>query len=307
MATMAELAVPYAGGTLDRASERRADSDWLAEVRGRPGSRVVPLWRDRFLVAGERRLPVSLPAADSDLMLDQTVFLGLDRDAGVFAVDLSTLDEQAAVQAAGADESQDLRAMVDRLPPAAAAELAYARGILGWSRTHRFCGACGDGTDPREGGHVRLCRGCGRMLFPRIEPAVIVLVEAPEPPRRCLLVRHRGADPGAFAAVAGFVEIGESFEDAVRREVAEEAGIAVEDVRYQASQPWPFPSGVMIGYRARATSTAAVPDGDEIEEARWFTAAELVEHRARRRRSGAPARTDSIERVLVGSWLGGES
>jgi NAD+ diphosphatase len=137
-------------------------------------------------------------------------------------------------------------------------------------------------------------------LFPRIEPAVIVLVEAPDPPRRCLLARHSGAGPDSFALLAGFVEIGESLEDAVRREVAEEAGVTLTTVTYQASQAWPFPAGLMIGFSARATSDFTAVDGDELIEARWCTGAEL---RARRRARGSLDNVDSIGNFLLESWL----
>lgn len=141
--------------------------------------------------------------------------------------------------------------------------------------------------------------GCGRLLFPRIEPAVIVVVEAPGAPPRCLLGRHRGAAAGAFALIAGFVDIGESLEDAVRREVAEEAGVPVGEVRYQGSQAWPYPAGIMVGFRARATSEVIAVDHDELTEARWFTRAGLAAHRAARPRTHG----DSIGTHLLDAWL----
>ena len=143
-----------------------------------------------------------------------------------------------------------------------------------------------------------MCRDnrCGKLLFPRIEPAVIVLVEAPGAPRRCLLGRHQGAAAGVYATLAGFVEIGESLEDAVRREVAEEAGVQVGAVTYQASQAWPFPAGLMVGFRARAISAAIAADHHELAEARWFTRDELCEQAA-----GSGPRSlfnqDSIEKI----------
>jgi NAD+ diphosphatase len=148
---------------------------------------------------------------------------------------------------------------------------------------------------------VRACRddGCGRLLFPRIEPAVIMLVESAADPGRCLLGRHRNSVLGAFSTLAGFVEIGESLEDAVRREVAEEAGVAVGAVDYVRSQPWPFPAGLMVAFRAKAESDIIEVDHNELAEARWFTRAELAEQAA----AGRLGRVDSIDRVLLRSWL----
>jgi ADP-ribose pyrophosphatase YjhB (NUDIX family) len=158
-----------------------------------------------------------------------------------------------------------------------------------------------------EGGHVRKCQGanCGKLLFPRIEPAVICLVENQGSPRKCLLGRPKGAAEGVYATLAGFAEIGESLEDAVRREIREEAGVGLERVVYQASQPWPFPAGLMVGFRAVAITEATNVDLQELEEARWFTREELIEKLAQddARRKDKSKFRDSIERYLIESWL----
>jgi NAD+ diphosphatase len=221
----------------------------------------------------------------------EAVFLG-EGTVGVFVVDLSDVDEAGALREAGADEAVDIRGLFTGLDPQEAATLAYARGMLHWARNQRFCGACGAGTAAEQAGHVLRCQGCRKMHFPRIEPAVIMLVESPDR-RCCLLARHRGAT--AFSTLAGFLEIGESLEDAVRRELAEEAGVRVSDVAYQASQAWPFPSGLMVGFRALAETTEFAVDHDELDEARWFTRAEV--------RALGDGRPDSIESYLVGRWL----
>ncbi len=297
----------YGGGWLDRAAARRADADWLAERLTDPESVVLPLWRDRCLADGDG--PVRLTGEQASAVraaAGETVFLGVDRNAAVFAVDLSALDERAAVEAAAATRTVDLRALAGRLDPANAAVQAYARGLLLWHRQQRYCGACGAAAVAGGGGHVRTCAGaeCGRLLFPRIEPAVIVLVEAPGPPGRCLLARHAGAAEGAYSTLAGFVEVGESLEDAVRRELVEEAGVTVTDVTYQGSQAWPFPAGLMVGFRAVATSEQVRVDGVELLEARWFTRSELRERIA----SGRPlGRVDSIDHLLLGDWLGADA
>ncbi len=243
--------------------------------------------------------------ARAELDAGELVLLGLNGAAAAFAVDLSALDEERALALAGAAGTRDVRRLVGGLDPPRAALLAHARGILHWHRNQHFCGACGGATVSRDGGHLRVCAGpggCGKLLFPRIEPGIIVLVEAPGTPARCLLGRHRGAPAGAYSTLAGFVEVGESLEDAVHREVAEEAGVRLERVVYQASQPWPFPAGLMIGFRARAASEGVAVDRDELEEARWFTRAEVRELTSR---PGEPRlfNPDSIERFLVDAWL----
>ncbi len=321
-----EPLLPYNGLALDRAAGRRSDEAWLRGVARRPGSRLLALWRDKCLVDASGREPVTIPMAGAGALLGSAagavagagaesvaeggagtgdgrapVFLGLDGEAGVFAVDLSDVGETAATRLAGASGAVDTRQLFAGLDGQRAAALAYARGLLRWHRDQRFCGTCGAPSRPGEGGHLRTCAGpgCGRPHFPRIEPAVIVVVEAPGAPTRCLLGRHQGAEAGAFALIAGFVDIGESLEDAVRREVAEEAGVPVGEVRYAGSQAWPYPSGIMVGFRARAISDAIAVDHDELVEARWFTRAALAAHRAARPRTHG----DSIGTHLLDGWL----
>ena len=300
------VSLAYSGCRLDRASGRRADARWIAALLDDvANARLMPLWRDHCLVSGDPPVPVmsAAPGRRSVLRgLSQPVFLGLDGATAVFAVDLSSLPEARAVEVAGAERVMDVRRLAGSVPAADAATLGYARGLLYWHRHQRFCGTCGAGTRPRDGGHVRVCErdGCARWHFPRIEPAVIMLVESAGPPRRCLLARHRGSAPGRYSTLAGFAETGESLEDAVRREVAEETGVPVGAVRYVASQAWPFPAGLMAGFRATAEADTVSVDGQEILDARWFTGAELAERAA----SGYPlGRPDSIDRHLLRSWL----
>jgi NAD+ diphosphatase len=301
--------MPYAGLRLDRAGNRRHDPGWVADVLARPGSRLLPLWQDQCLVrtTADRPRPVTLPAGCwpdlSDDLAADLVFLGLDADAGVFAADLSTLARDEALRRAAADTTIDVRRLFTALPRADSATLAYARGLLHWHRTHRFCGTCGTRNQPRHGGHARVCPGCERWQFPRLEPAVIVLVTLPGTPERCLLARHAGADEIAWSTLAGFVEVGETLEGAVRRELAEEAGVSLQGVRYVGSQPWPFPAGLMIGFRAVAASAEVTVDERELADARWFTRDELRELQAAWQQQRPESGHDSIESVLVGGWL----
>jgi len=298
----------YSGGFLNRASDRRSDPAWLATLLDARQTRLIPIWRDHCLVSGDPPAPVmSLDGGPDGPMREAStlLFLGLDGDTGLFAADMSSLDEARAVELAGAERVDDLRAFAGTICAVDAAILAYARGLAYWNRHQQFCGTCGAATLSQHGGQMRACgnASCGQLHFPRIAPAVITLVESAGPPARCLLARHSGSAQDSYALVAGFVEIGESLEDAVRREVAEETGVRVETVEYIASQAWPFPAGLMAGFRATAASESIAVDGLEIVEAQWFTRTELAERAA----SGRPlGRVDSIDRHLLQSWLNQE-
>ena len=290
----------YTGGWLDRAGGRRADAKWLAELLNSPDTTLIPFWRDQCLVSGDPPVPVTLQAERAD----GAVFLGLDADGhGVFATDLSGMEADRAAELAGADRALDLRVIVGTLSPADAATAGYGRGLLHWHRNQRFCGSCGAVTDSVRGGHQRVCTNetCGRLHFPKIEPAVIMTVQTEREPKRILLARHRGSSADRYSALAGFVEVGESLEDAVRREVAEETGIQVGEVRYVASQAWPFPSGLMIGFRATASTEDIIVDGEELLDARWFTRLELARYAV----DNPLGRPDSIDRRLLRTWLAG--
>jgi NAD+ diphosphatase len=297
--------IRYTGGDLDRADALRKDPEWVAARLADPAALFVPIWRDRpFAVPMlDRR-----PAAAAFL-----VFLGLREETPVFAADLSNLDEHEAVAALGDEVAgatfRDLRELSVALEARDASVVAYARGMLHWHHNHQFCGRCGSVTESRRGGHMRAClnEACGREHFPLISPAVIMLVErrGDDGTRYCLLARHSRLATGVWSTLAGFVELGESMEETVVREVFEESGIRVERVRYLGSQPWPFPASLMVGFRAEAASSEITIDAEELADARWFSAAEV---RAFGDFNDAGAayrlpRRDSIASFLVHSWL----
>ncbi len=257
---------------LDRAAHLRKNLDRLeAELRA-PETLLLPVFRDLNLVDRERL--ALLPLAEARALLDEggeLVWLGKLGERSCFALDVSALEQPLQHPAlSGRGELQDLRALGARLTPDQAGLAAYARGIMHWHRRQQHCGTCGAPTLPREGGHLRVCRDerCRSEHFPRTDPAIIVLVHDGE---RCLLGRQRRWPAGMYSVLAGFVEPGESIEQAVEREVAEEAGIAIRDVRYFRSQPWPFPASLMIGFIARAASSEIRLGDDELEDARWVS------------------------------------
>jgi NAD+ diphosphatase len=264
---------------LSRAAELRKNIDHLERMLQAPSSLLLPTWRDLTLVTSASELgllEVQVGGALVDVA-SELVFLGLLEHRACFALDLSNVEDPRALPAlAGGGELQDLRAVGASLVEEEAAMAAYARALLSWHRRHRFCGACGAETAPRDGGHVRVCRdpGCATQHFPRTDPAVIMLVHDGD---RCLLGRQRGWPKGLYSTLAGFVEPGETMEQAVAREVREESGVAIADARYFKSQPWPFPASLMIGFFARATSTAITVDGEELEDAAWFDRAQLAD------------------------------
>lgn len=304
------MRLKYDDPSIDRAGPWRDDPQWLADALAHAEARLVPVWRNQNLVQGlESAAPSAiLHGMDIHAQASETVFLGLDGEAPLFAADYSELDEDKAIELLG-EGLTDLRRVGPALSRPEAALLAYARGMLFWHRNHRFCGRCGAQTKSKKGGHLRACTNpdCRRPSFPRTDPAVIVLVEHPGDdggPPRCLLGRSPHFPPGMYSTLAGFVEPGESMEQTVRREVLEESGVHVGEVRYLASQPWPFPSSLMIGFHATAASTEIRLHDEELEDARWFTADELLELKARGEdETFCLPRNDSIARYLIEAWL----
>jgi NAD+ diphosphatase len=268
---------PLTGNRLNRAGHLRRDEAWLAANRHAETARYLPIWRARNLMAetpdqlfrAVLLAPHELPAAAATA---PCALLGLDDQAPVFAIDLSNLDEPLPPQPG--QSFQDLRRVGGAAHPADASLMAHARGMMHWRTRHRFCGVCGAACHPAQAGHVMLCQGCGAHHFPRTDPAVIMLVTDGD--RALLGMPTAFRDRRVFTTLAGFVEPGESLEEAVAREVFEETGVRACDVRYHSSQPWPFPSSLMLGFRATARSTEITIDPDEIADARWFTRDNLL-------------------------------
>lgn len=264
----------FAGNPLNRVSDRRTDEAWLAEKLADPSSLAIALWNGKPLVENGSE-PKSVQIAYLRASLagelagghERLAFMGLWKDTAVFAVDLEGGADPAEGPLSGLGRFEDLRAITPRLPASDAAILSTAKSLFEWRRRHKFCSACGQPSEVREGGWKRACPSCKGEHFPRTDPVVIMLPVFGE---RCLLGRQAIWPKGMFSALAGFLEPGESIEEACAREVMEESGLTALSVRYHSTQPWPYPSSLMIGLIAEVSNDEATPDQTELEEVRWF-------------------------------------
>jgi NAD+ diphosphatase len=265
--------MPFAGSKLDRASHRRTDADWLNARLADAHTQILPLWNLQPLLLGSGdavRAGFFAPGLCETLAGPDAlcVFLGLDSDRAVFALDISAAaapEREGAL--AGRGQFRDLRAAAALLPPDEIAILAPAKALIDWHQRHGFCPRCGARTLFADAGWRRLCTSCGADHFPRTDPVVIMLAHDGE---ECLVGRGHQFQPQMFSALAGYVEPGETIEEAVRREILEETGVRTGDVTYYATQPWPFPSSLMIGCFAEALSRDIVLQDHELAEARWL-------------------------------------
>jgi NAD+ diphosphatase len=270
------LAGPY----LDRAAHLRKDEVLLQSLIADPATLIVPVWQAQNCVICEAAsMRAQLVAGIAQLGIDDplslagsVILLGTFRGQSALAVELRS--ESPPLLPTGGN-FRELRTLAGELPADEAGLLAYARAMVLWRERHRFCGRCGAPTLPTHGGHVLVCNdaSCRNQQFPRIDPAVIVLVSDGE---RALLGRQALWPKGRYSTIAGFVEPGESLEDAVVREVHEETGVSIDRVEYHSSQPWPFPSSLMLGFMARATSQEIRLNDAELEDARWLTRAQIA-------------------------------
>ena len=285
--------------THDRVGERRTDEAWLAETWALETTRVVPLVGTFLPVDDEGRTVRWSPSPQlpGDLTdRGQRIFLGSRDGVAHFALALPRPEDDEPL-----DQGRwsSLRGVVQSLQEPDAGFMVHAVALAEWHASHHFCPRCGGRLRSTNAGHVLVCDQCGRQQFPRSDPAVIMMVTDGD---RALLGRQEAWPAGRYSTLAGFVDPGESLEEAVVREVAEETGVQVSDVSYFGNQPWPFPQSLMVGFFAWATSTEIHVDGAEISDARWFTREEM--------RAGAESGDlllpggISISRSLVEAWYG---
>jgi NAD+ diphosphatase len=297
----------FVANKIDRAAHFRFHHDKLMTFEGDSATRAYVVYRDSLLVKREGDATRALLTINEALKAGAnpgTIFLGLRDGAALFGMGMS----QAAAEAlAGCDDIAltELRgmAMQGAIPPDQLGGIAMAKSMVSWHQRHGFCANCGTRTAMREGGWKRECPNCKTEHFPRTDPVVITLVSSGD---KCLLGRQPRFPPGMYSCLAGFVEAAETIEDAVRREVFEESGIRCADVSYYMTQPWPYPSSLMIGCSARALNEDIVVDHTELEDARWFSREEARLMLQRQHPDGlAGPHPFAIAHHLVGQWLRG--
>ncbi len=322
-----------------RAAHLREDRAWLKEQLELEQTRIVPLWRGKSFLAndegGQGVRMATLAAPDFHALAKRAtdevtlIFLGLRGQVGYWAADVSHLDDPAAHPPLSGGRFDNLRSILmlwgglamdtdvtehaGESPQSTSADelrvdahiLAYSKAMVHWHRQHRYCGSCGSATNSTAAGHRRRCSvsACGASLFPRTDTAMIVLVY--DDSDRIILGRAPRHPPGMRSILAGFLEPGESLEDTVAREVFEEVGIQVDDVRYHSSQPWPFPGSLMVGFTAHAATLELQIDQEELEDAAWYEREQVLAMSEAKSLRIPPA--SSVAGRLIRAWLAQDS
>ena len=302
----------------DRCADLRSNPAALDALKSQPDTRVLPLWRGRPLIVGAERAQAAWLPVDHPILADAApawIFLGRHQGRARFVADLSAWSPESiddAAMLAFLDPSEyshpavpddhvfvEVRGLLTRLDPTDAAMVSTARALLNWHRTHGFCSSCGAASEMIHAGWQRQCPVCRANHFPRTDPVVIMLILSGN---KALLGRSPGWPVGMFSALAGFVEPGETPESAVVREVYEETGIHVRNVRYMASQPWAFPNSLMLGFTGQAVSEQITLDA-ELDDALWISREEMVQVMAGTHPNVKKPRPGAIAHELVSRWL----
>jgi len=302
----------FAGNPLDRAGDLRNDPAWLAEQAASPDALALVLWQGRPLLEmhadGQRLVWIAMPHA-RDLMggvSGRDLFLGLWKDAPVFAVEFEGPSDPAEGPVRGLGAFTDMREAAAVVSGVEAAMAGTAKSLFDWRRRHGFCAACGQQSENTNGGWKRICPACNTEHFPRVDPVTIMLpIYSGGAEPICLLGRQAAWPAGRMSALAGFLEPGETIEEGCAREIKEEAGLTVTSVRYHSSQPWPFPSQLMIGLFAEVTDDQAVPDQTELEEIAWITRAQARAVLAGEHPAIKAPPFFAIAHTLLKAWAGG--
>ncbi|MBS0530204.1 MAG: NAD(+) diphosphatase [Proteobacteria bacterium] len=299
----------FVSDILDRAAHLRTSNEKLFAMEGNRDARAYVVYRDSLVVKQEAEGPRALLTIDEALKFGAnpgTIFLGLRDGAPVFGMGMSAAaaEKLLARDDVGVTELRGM-AMQGAVPVNQLSAIAMAKSLVSWHQRHGFCANCGARTGMSQGGWKRDCPSCKAEHFPRTDPVVIMLVTSGD---KCLMGRQKQFAPGMWSCLAGFVEAAETIEDAVRREIFEESGIHCTDVTYYMTQPWPYPSSLMIGCTARATNETIVVDHSELEDARWFDRAEAMLMLKREHPDGmAGPHPFAIAHHLLGRWLQTES
>ncbi len=295
----------FAGNPLDRVSEHRSDPEWIAAQLAAPDALGLALWNGKPLVETAKAGGIQIayiPAGMAKELAggpEKLLFMGLWQGVAVFAVDLDGRPDPADGPLEGLGRFEDLRVIAMTMPGTEAAIVATAKSMFEWRRKHRFCSACGQPSEVADGGWKRVCPSCETQHFPRTDPVVIMLAVKGE---RCLVGRQAAWPKLMYSALAGFLEPGESIEEACARELWEEARLKTRSVRYHSTQPWPYPSSLMIGLIAEVENDDAVADQVELDEVRWMTREET---RAMLRGEVADAKAPgalAIAHQLIKAW-----
>lgn len=270
----------FSHNPLNRYSEMRPDAAHMQQLWQRQEARVLVVHDTLSLLReqGTGKQAATLTCREAEVLAAKAevlVYLGSDNEVPYFALGLEGMQEQLPDLLGEGYILADLRVSAQELPQPDGALLAYARGMIHWNLRHRFCPNCGSATRGTHAGHVRECtnESCGQHHFPRTDTAIIVIISEGD---ACLLGRQATWPTGMYATIAGFLEPGETLEQAVAREAKEETGVALQTITYHSSQPWPFPSSVMVGFSAIAGSRDLYMENDELEDARWFTRSEIA-------------------------------
>ena len=299
----------FAGNPMDRCEAERRDESWIAAAMTKPSTRILVFHKLQILTDSANGAS-TLVWLESERVVPHLgsvvpVLLGRQGDIVHFAADVSHLPEPSIILGLSATHQfTDCRMAAMQMAIPETGVIAQARAQVDWHVRHRFCSVCGAHSFARKGGHVRVCPSCKAEHFPRTDPVAIMLVVDGD---RCILGQPKGplVRTGIYSALAGFVDQGESIEEAVRREIMEEAGLKVGSVRYHSSQPWPFPSSLMIGCHAQATTTDIHMDTEEMHDVRWFSRDEVLAARAGTHPSLKLPGPIAIAHHLINAWVDG--
>ena len=302
----------FAGNPLDRGERERRDEEWISSKARDKDSKFLPLRDLNVLITEESEVVLEwVGIGDLEQVGDDLspIFLGIKEGTTYFAVDVTAYPDGAGRLESGESRRfEESRSAAEQLSGPEAAILAQARSQVNWHKSHQFCSVCGHRSNVGRGGQVRICPNCDTHHFPRTDPVVITVVVDVENDR-CLLGQSRGrlARMRRYSALAGFMDQGEAIEEAVAREIMEEAGIQVKNVRYHSSQPWPFPSSLMIGCLAEAATTDIHMDDVEMTDVQWFDRSEVLlalEEKSEKLMIPGPI---AIAHHLIKAWALGES